>query len=686
MHHELHYQGGHMRSKWMRFWGLLVSIALFLTGIWTVPLAVFGPDRTFIPGDMGDARFNNYILEHFHRWSMGEEPSFWDAPFMYPWKNVVALSDNLFGTAPFYSVFRHSGLSRESAFQAWVILMFVLNYWACLFALRRWSGNLIIAASGAYIFAFGIYNIGQMNNLQVMPKFMVPLVFFFLWEHLRTGRFKWLALTVLGTVYQLYCGLYMGLILIYGLFFMALAHLVVFRSPSYLTRFRQVGFAGAWVATLAGGIALVAPLALPYLCVPDEARFRLYSDILPSLPRPSSFFFAHSAALSWRSLSEVGNNAFPEWWHHFHFMGALPWLAIIAMPILLWKKNPAWVGRRELLAMFLALLLSICFCLNLAGHSLYALVFNVPGYHSIRAADRYINVLAPLFLIVFVLVLRPLFHKPLPAVLLAMLLPVLTVQDNRWEADRVTRYDKYRSQEEVAGIQRRILREYDATTSPAAVAYEPFLGYKVDDEELHMRLITTHISTMLAAQEVGIPVVNAYTGGYPGNYLKFFDHMDRPSLEAWCAFNGTSTEGIQQMHGLPVAVAGVDTVAIRAANGKYVCANILRGDHAIADRGRALEWETFLCIRTVDGRIGLLAHNDRFLMADLEGDGTCAANGSDLGDFALFTPEAQPEGGTLLKAYDGRYLSVDTVSLRVIAMKGVSGSSRFNLFNYRKAP
>ena len=29
-----------------------------------------------IPGDIGDARFNSYVLEHFFRWITGQAPSF----------------------------------------------------------------------------------------------------------------------------------------------------------------------------------------------------------------------------------------------------------------------------------------------------------------------------------------------------------------------------------------------------------------------------------------------------------------------------------------------------------------------------------------------------------------------------------------------------------------------------------
>ena len=46
--------------------GLLVGLAL-------VPLQVMGPSLRRVPGDLVDARFNNYVLEHGYRWLTGRE-------------------------------------------------------------------------------------------------------------------------------------------------------------------------------------------------------------------------------------------------------------------------------------------------------------------------------------------------------------------------------------------------------------------------------------------------------------------------------------------------------------------------------------------------------------------------------------------------------------------------------------
>lgn len=79
---------------------------IFLLGLWLVVLKEFGPHWEWVPGDMGDGRFNNYILEHFFLWLKGTVPasSYWNAPFFYPYQNVTGFSDNLLGAAPIYTL------------------------------------------------------------------------------------------------------------------------------------------------------------------------------------------------------------------------------------------------------------------------------------------------------------------------------------------------------------------------------------------------------------------------------------------------------------------------------------------------------------------------------------------------------------------------------------------------------
>src|ERR1043165_2325664 len=102
---------------------ILIPLFLLAAGIYFVPLQIYHTDFAKVPGDYGDARFNNYILEHGHNFLTGKVKQYWNAPFMYPYPNVIALSDNLLGTLPLYSAFRIAGFDRETAFQLWLLCL-----------------------------------------------------------------------------------------------------------------------------------------------------------------------------------------------------------------------------------------------------------------------------------------------------------------------------------------------------------------------------------------------------------------------------------------------------------------------------------------------------------------------------------------------------------------------------------
>ena len=64
-------------------------------------LPTLGRSFQTIPGDGGDMRLVNYVLEHSHQYFSGRVEQFWNASFFYPHPNVLVLSENQVGAAPF---------------------------------------------------------------------------------------------------------------------------------------------------------------------------------------------------------------------------------------------------------------------------------------------------------------------------------------------------------------------------------------------------------------------------------------------------------------------------------------------------------------------------------------------------------------------------------------------------------
>jgi hypothetical protein len=173
---------------------------IFILGLWLVVIRPFGSSWVLVPGNLGDARLNNYILEHFFRWVSGLEADYWNAPFFFPYKNVLAFSDNLLGSAFLYAVFRWIGYDRETSFQIWYVIGFCVNYTAASYVLTRLRFNPIAITLGAFFFTFGLPMLAQEGHAQLIYRFSIPLASFFLCQFFYTPKLKTLAMLVLFLV------------------------------------------------------------------------------------------------------------------------------------------------------------------------------------------------------------------------------------------------------------------------------------------------------------------------------------------------------------------------------------------------------------------------------------------------------------------------------------------------------
>ncbi len=157
--------------KLINYFPFLLGLAL---GVFFVTLELLGFNLAFLPGDLGDTRFNIYLLEHAHQYFFtGTVPaeSYRDAPFMYSQESAITFSDNLLGSFFIYSLFRLLGSDIYLAFQWWVIVVTVLNYSSAYVFINYLLKNRYAATLGAVIFAFSIALIGQYAHVQTFPRF-----------------------------------------------------------------------------------------------------------------------------------------------------------------------------------------------------------------------------------------------------------------------------------------------------------------------------------------------------------------------------------------------------------------------------------------------------------------------------------------------------------------------------------
>ena len=204
-----------------------LPIVIFLVGLWYFCFRILGFGLDYIPGDFGDSRYINYLLEHGYQWSMGNSPNFWSAGFMYPFENSLALSDNMLGTMPLYGIWRMFGLDQETSYQLWWVIICSLNYWSAYYVIKRWFNRWDLAIIVAWVFAFTVFNLGQMSYMQMMIRFMVPIVIYAGVKLVDTSSWKYLAIYAFGIVYQFYGVIYTGFFLMYFSFFLIVIYAII---------------------------------------------------------------------------------------------------------------------------------------------------------------------------------------------------------------------------------------------------------------------------------------------------------------------------------------------------------------------------------------------------------------------------------------------------------------------------
>ncbi|MGQ0829463.1 MAG: DUF7910 domain-containing protein [Bacteroidota bacterium] len=641
---------------------LLLPFLLLLAGLYFVPLKIFESDFSKIPGDYGDARFNNYILEHGHLYLTGKVDTYWDASFMYPYKNVIAFSDNLLGTMPIYSIYRILGSDREKAFQFWLLTLFILNFICCYWVLNKWSGNPILSSVGAYIFSFSIFILGHIYNVQTFPRFIVPFVFYWAWKYLSQKDFKYFLFTMLGIVYQFYCGIYLGFLLAYVLLFLFIAYIAVYRDQELFLQFKKAKTSNYHLFTIILSGAILAPLILPYIEISRELEPRKFEEILSSIPTWRSYFFTTKAPLMWDILSEHGITALNNWWCHFLFIGGVPWLAIIAIPIVLLLRKVESANQKFILFITLGLILSFIFCLNINGFSLYKFVFELPGFSSMRSMNRIINTEIMFFILIFVFVFNELSKQSYIFKWLIMSFPLLVVVDNLIDPKEVMRYDIHDSKQQIEFSKEKIKEQYDAKYP--AIAYIP--------EAANENPIVMNLNVMLAAQELNIPCVNAYTGHLPNGYIDFFNRASNEALDKWSEYNHIDKILIQRIH-LGRTEKARKTIYLKAANSKYIVVD--HPNRLLANKDVPSDPGKFTLILFDGNECALLSNNGNFLCAEIENKTEITATRKTVGGWETFSLIELENNTVAFKAVNNKYLSINGETLQLFANAGSIGEN-----------
>lgn len=455
-----------------------------------------------IPGDLGDTRFNSYLLEHAFLALSGKVDSFLSAPFFYPWLNVVGLSDTHWGTLPFYAVFRWLGCSTHQALSGWFCLGTVLNFFSAYFVSRRLKLSPLGAGLCGFLFAFSLPVIAQDGHLQLTYRFYIPLAFLCFHRYLENKSFIFLGFGALLCSLQFLATFYMGYFLVIFLF--AYSGVVCYcerlAGEGFVGRLKRIflpqRLSGWGIVLLVLSLGVLVFIASPHIITQRlHGVARKYWEIRMMLPRIHSFFLGDRSLLwfsSWRGFASI-----PSRHEHQLFLG-LGATFLLFYPV--FSKTflqPRAFEKRLLLTLWTLVIGTLV----VGGVSLYQVIGNLPGASAVRAVTR--GVLVCLFPIGLIIgrVVEHLKDKPMgpissKAVVGALLLFVV---GDSLLAEKASSSS----------------REWDKRVKAVEVLMKDWNKESILVVSADTPVSLENFDAMLTAQKLGIKTLNGYSAFFP---------------------------------------------------------------------------------------------------------------------------------------------------------------------------
>ncbi|NQZ69797.1 MAG: hypothetical protein HRT89_17195, partial [Lentisphaeria bacterium] len=252
-------------------------------------------------GGLGDARLVNFTLEHGYRWLMQVAPhkDFWQAPIFHPFPTASAFTDTMLGFGFPYWIFRSLGVGPHSAMQWWFISIYILNFAAAYFLLRKGLKLGISASTAAALFV--AIKSSSWGHPQLCPFFFMLIALLALFRILdseesapqQNGRRSWIVIFAACFVLQVWSAVYafffFGLLVLVAL----IVSLIWDKTRTALTQVIKKDLA-TWIIVCIISLMAMAPLISKYRGTAADKGYRRYSK--SSIARPYSWVISQSEA------------------------------------------------------------------------------------------------------------------------------------------------------------------------------------------------------------------------------------------------------------------------------------------------------------------------------------------------------------------------------------------------------
>jgi hypothetical protein len=576
----------------------LLSDFTFGTLFLAVAIIVFfwplfgGPED--VPGDIGDARLNIYLLEHFYRWAIGAHDALLSPPMFFPYPYTLGFSDTYAGSSWVYAVFRGIGLDEFGAFKSWFTVGYVATFAASYYVLLRLSFPRLLAAVGAFAFTFSLPSIAQMGHAQLLYRPAVPFCFLYAILLCEERRASHIIKLVTALSVQFLFSIYLGVfaLLYTSALFPALLALSTGCKPGSVKAFlrsigAQLGDRRTWhLSTLAPAIltlgAASAVLGFHLFVAKTYGLGRSWEEIYSMMPRVQSYLMQDGLPY-WAPLSQALPEV-PARQEHQIFLGLL-WslatlvgLTITAVGLLRGRVEPI----RLMAAASLSVLLVCLLVLAVGPMSPYRLIAATPGLGAVRSVSRHVLVGAfPVILIglgLMSLVARRWYWLALAMASVTMVWHAYDV----WAMHKFA-FSSEQARARISAASRVAAMRYRNRSNPQVLAYD---GSKSD------QFWARQIDAIVLADRLNIPTLNGYSGNdVPGYDLNIScdgfmrqlaayndwatEHGARNLGEVWrdplivgmpgCILDRTTIEGLHVTTGPALALASAAQVSLSVA-------------------------------------------------------------------------------------------------------------------------
>ncbi|GAB5559574.1 MAG: hypothetical protein SynsKO_12210 [Synoicihabitans sp.] len=472
-----------------------------------------------LPGDLGDSRFNNLVLEHGYQ-ALIKSRLPWNSPQQFhPASDTLGWSDTHVGTLPIYTAPRLLGASPERAMQFWFVSIAALNLIGAYRLLRElgvvstWAAPLgTMAFAGVpWVWVTG-------THAQILPIFPGIWTAIFALRFAASQNRKYLILVAGSWLGQFAAGPYLAffvagvLLAIMGLSW-TLGKLTHASAPAELNLPKISPT--TWLLTTFGALLGLINIWV-YTHTLQSGFGRPMQDVINLTPTWASWFSASPSHRWWPTGWPGGSLDHGE---HVMFGGFMPWLVGLGAAVFCWSKRGQSLPARIAIAGGITAALCVFTTVRWGGSfSIWTtLCEHIEPLRGFRAIGRIHLLVHSLLIIGFAVMIAQLQLRKRGRAFAAATVALMGLET----------WSDYQPSYEIRVAQERrsaLIKAWESAGDKSVLVFAP--GYTNQTDSF------IHLDAWAAAMTKQRTTLNGYSGGAPLEHLQFIWNPNREKAES----------------------------------------------------------------------------------------------------------------------------------------------------------